>query len=193
MGGAPKLKGIKFHIYQHASDDDDDDEDQPFGAAETAAVFYIWVVACVYDPSVIEKNQAQSFIEKIIGISEVFRENKEWRNGKQYAGQAVFSPILHQRMQEVSYLGKLAMVHQDLDSLKQVMARNIDMIMYREEQIQKLKDDGERLNEMAAVFKKNSNKLKRKMLLQHAKYGLAVGTAVTVTVAAVTIPIVATL
>mmetsp|Transcript_27899 Transcript_27899/g.67878 ORF Transcript_27899/g.67878 Transcript_27899/m.67878 type:complete len:237 (-) Transcript_27899:268-978(-) len=172
-----RLKGLKFHIYEHVEDRDFED----------AAEFRIWVVGAVYDPACVETQQAKSFIEKIVCISEVFREHDQtWQTGPQYCAQPSFGPILAQRMQEVSYLGKVAMVEQEIESLKQIMARNIDMILDRGDKMERLQDDSKQLNEMAAVFKKNSKKLKRKMLWQNAKYGLVVGTAVTVGVVTTT-------
>ncbi|CAJ1946932.1 unnamed protein product [Cylindrotheca closterium] len=177
-----RLKGLKFHIYEHV-------EDSEF---EDATEFRIWVVGAVYDPAFIETQQAKSFIEKIVGISQVFREHDmNWQRGSQYCAQPSFGPILDQRMQEVSYLGKVAMVEQEIQSLKQIMAENIDMILDRGDKIDRLQEESKQLNEMTAVFKKNSKKLKKKMMWQNAKYGMVVGTAVTVGVAAVTIPIVA--
>jgi len=177
-----RLKGLKFHIYEHV-------EDAQF---ENATDFRIWVVGAVYDPAVVETQQAKSFVEKIVGISEVFREHDQtWQTGTQYCAQNSFGPILAQRMQEVTYLGKVAMVEEEIESLKRIMARNIDMIIDRGDKIERLQEDSKQLNEMTSVFKKNSKKLKRKMLWQNAKYGLVVGTAVTVGVAAITVPIVA--
>jgi hypothetical protein len=93
-------------------------------------------------------------------------------------------------MQEVSYLGKMAMVQEEVDSLKQIMGRNINMIIERGEKVENLQGESKKLAEMAAVFKKNSKKLKKQMLWQNAKYGMVVGTAVTVGVAIVVTPIV---
>lgn len=177
-----RLKGLKFHIYEHVED----------ATYEDATEFRIWVVGAVYDPAVVETQQAKSFIEKIVVISEVFRQHDQnWQTGSQYCAQNSFGPIMAQRMQEVAYLGKVAMVEQEIESLKQIMARNIDMIVDRGDKIERLQGESKQLNEMAAVFKKNSKKLKRKMLWQNAKYGLVLGTAVTAGAAAIIIPIVA--
>jgi hypothetical protein len=169
-----KLKGVKFHIYDHTPEGD----------------FHIWVVACVYDPnSDVEAFQVQSFIEKIVGISELFRETSEdWKYGSTLAAQDSFAPILQQRMQEISYLGKHAMVHQNVDNLKSIMAHNIEMILERGERVDKLERDATRLQDMAAVFKKNTKKVKRQMLWQNAKHGLLLGTAITAGVAVVVVP-----
>jgi hypothetical protein len=170
----PKLKGIKFHVYDHTAEGD----------------FHIWVFSCVYDPtSSVEALQVQSFIEKIVGISELFREHDSaWKYGSHLAAQDTFAPILLQRMEEVSYLGKHAMVNSQLDSLKSIMANNIEMILARGERIEKLQTDATRLTEMAAVFKTSAKKVKRQMLWQNAKHGLVLGTAITAGVAIVVIP-----
>jgi hypothetical protein len=180
---SPKLKAIKFHIYEHTEDRDLE-----------ATVFRFWVVAAVYDPKAIDLSCAKAFIEKIVVITEVFRENDHnWQYGPEYCIQDIFSPTLQQRMNEVTYLGKMAAVHDEIDSLKQIMARNIDMIIDRGEKTGQLEKESKQLNEMAAVFKKNSKKLKRHMLWQNAKHGLVLGTAITVGVAVVTVPLVALL
>jgi hypothetical protein len=44
-------------------------------------------------------------VEKIVGISELFRETDDtWKYGSTLAAQDNFAPILQQRMQEVSYI-----------------------------------------------------------------------------------------
>eukprot|EP00339_Tiarina_fusa_P010441 CAMPEP_0117028490 /NCGR_PEP_ID=MMETSP0472-20121206/20708_1 /TAXON_ID=693140 ORGANISM="Tiarina fusus, Strain LIS" /NCGR_SAMPLE_ID=MMETSP0472 /ASSEMBLY_ACC=CAM_ASM_000603 /LENGTH=252 /DNA_ID=CAMNT_0004735987 /DNA_START=33 /DNA_END=791 /DNA_ORIENTATION=- len=172
--GCPmKLKGMKFHIYDHTTEGD----------------FHIWAMGCVYDANTVDTQQVQSFIEKVVGISEMFREhNIDWKYGGGLAAQDQFSPILLQRMQEVAYLGKYAMVNSELNNLRDIMARNIEMILERGDRIESLQERSTKLNEMASVFKKNSKGLKRKMLWQNAKHGLILGTAITAGVAVIVVP-----
>jgi hypothetical protein len=71
----------------------------------------VWVFAAVYDPSLIDKGPVQSFLEKTIGISELFHETDDlWKEGGSLARQNTFAPMLLQRMQEVTSLGKMAML-----------------------------------------------------------------------------------
>jgi hypothetical protein len=172
--GCPmKLKGMKFHIYDHTSEGD----------------FHIWVAGCIYDARTVDKQQVQSFIEKVVGISEMFREHDvDWKYGGGLAAQDQFSPILLQRMQEVAYLGKYAMVNGELNDLKEIMARNIETILERGDRIENLQEKSTKLNEMAAVFKKKSKDVKRKMLWQNAKHGLMLGSAITAGVAVIVVP-----
>jgi vesicle-associated membrane protein 7 len=169
----PKLKGIKFHLH---------DRDE-YGEVN------VWVFACVYDPSRVEQRQVQSFIEKIVVISDNFRQHDNiWKYGYTLAAQESFAPILLQRMQEVSYLGKMAMVNEELDSLKGIMSRNIELILERGERIEDMQEEASRLQEMAGVFKKTSKTVKRKMMWQNAKHGFVLGTAITVGVAVLVVP-----
>ena len=167
-----KLKGMKFHIYDHTADGD----------------FHIWSVGCIFDANAVDTQQVQSFIEKIVGISEMFREHDTWKYGGAFAAQEQFSPMLSQRMEEIAYLGKYAMVNSQLNNLKETMSRNIDMILEREEKIENLQDRSEKLNEMSAVFKKRTKSLKKQMLWQNAKHGLVLGTAITAGVAVIVVP-----
>ena len=169
---SPKLKGMKFHIYEHNNDG-----------------MHIWKVSAVYDPSAVENVQVQSFIQKIITISEVFREaDPAWKYGSALAAQKTFAPILLQRMEEISYLGKLAMVNDQIESLKQVMANNIELILERGERLEQLHEESTHLSQMAAIFKKRSTQVKRQMLWQNAKHGLLLGSAITAGVAVVVVP-----
>eukprot|EP00980_Cylindrotheca_fusiformis_P029404 scaffold23471_cov141-Cylindrotheca_fusiformis.AAC.1 len=178
-----RLKAIKFHVYEHV-------ENTEYEITE----FRLWIVAAVYDPTVIDVRSAKAFIDKIVVITEPFRDDDQnWKYGPEYCAQDSFSSVLQQKMSEAAALGKLANVQDEIDSLKQVMSRNIEMILDRGESINQLQKDSKQLNEMASVFKKKSRKIKRRMLWQNAKHGLVLGTAVTVGVAAVAAPLIAIL
>lgn len=169
----PKLKGMKFHVYENNMDG-----------------LQIWSVSAVYDPSsTVEAVQVQSFIQKIVTITEMFRDNDpSWKYGSALAAQKTFAPILMQRMEEVSYLGKMAMVNDQVESLKQIMARNIELILERGERLEQLQEESTHLQHMASIFKKRSTQVKRQMLWQNAKHGLVLGSAITAGVAVVVVP-----
>ena len=168
----PKLKGMKFHVYEHNMDG-----------------LIVWKISAVYDPRALEQVQVESFIQKIVTITEVFRESDPaWKYGSALAAQKTFAPILSQRMEEVSYLGKMAMIEDQVESLKQTMHNNIELILERGEKIEDLKDKAEQLSHMALIFKKRSKQVKRQMLWQNAKHGLVLGSAITAGVAVVVVP-----
>ena len=168
----PKLKGTKFHIYETNSDG-----------------YFIWSVSAVYDPTAVSGAQVESFVQKIVGITEMFREtDPSWKYGSRLAAQKTFAPILMQRMDEVSYLGKMAMVNEQLESLRGIMAKNIEIIIERGDKIDHLQKSTSKLQQMAIVFKKRSKQVKRQMLWQNAKHGMVIGTAITAGVAIVVVP-----
>jgi hypothetical protein len=106
-------KGLKFHVYQE-------------GAGEELLV---WTFACVYDSARSSKREAQSFLEKIVVISEMWREaDDSWKEGRHLACQHFFGPVLQQRMQEFSYLGGMAVTDNELGISSEVVATNRNLI-----------------------------------------------------------------
>jgi len=166
-----RLKGVKFHLYEHYEN-----------------TLIVWVFCAVYDGTKLTKSQVQSFLEKIVTITEIFRESPEWKFGGTLSAQATFAPILLQRMQEVSYLGKMALLEDRLEATQYIMQKNIELILEREEHLQALDDDATRLQEMAHVFKRNSKKVRRMKMMQDAKHGLVLGACVTAGVAIIVVP-----
>lgn len=169
--GPQRLKGVKFHLHDSESS------------------HIVWVFAAVYNPLMVTLLEVQSFIEKIIGITEMSRdEDLVWRSGTLLACQPSFAPILLARMQDVTYLGKMAMLSQQLDTTKQIMEQNITRILEREEKLEDLAARGTRLEQMAADFKKKTKHVRRRMMWQNAKHGVLMGTAITAGVAVVVVP-----
>lgn len=165
------VKGIKFHLMD----------------AQSAHI--VWKFAVVYNPQRVTVKEVQSFVEKIIGITEIYREeDPTWRTGLQLACQESFAPILLQRMEEVSYLGKMAMISEQLDTSKQIMHDNITRILEREEALDALAEKGTRLEQMACDFKKKTVGVRRRMMWQNARHGVMVGSAITAGVAVVVVP-----
>jgi hypothetical protein len=169
------LHGVKFHVYE--KDD-------------SCNLLTIWTFCCVYDKSSIQLDQAQSFLEKIVALTQIQREEEyRWRHDDTpLAAQESFAPILLQRMEEVSYMGRMAMVNEKVDGVKMQMANNIDLILERGEKLEDLNEEATRLEDLARAFKKSAKKLKRIQMWQNAKHGLVVGTVVTAGVTVLVVP-----
>jgi hypothetical protein len=107
------LKGLKFHVYQEGSGEE----------------LIVWTFACVYDSARNSKRLAQSFLEKIVVISEMWREaDDSWKKGRHLACQHLFGPVLQQRMQEFSYFGDIAVADNGLDISRDLAATNRNLI-----------------------------------------------------------------
>ncbi|KAL7559025.1 hypothetical protein ACA910_016368 [Epithemia clementina (nom. ined.)] len=210
----PRLKAVKFHVYEHSVDHNDEDDDldssnnkSPAAAAadrqrlqrstsSAAAEPIIWVFAAVYNPEATSwtnskhiLSDVQSFLEKIVGLTAMPRSSDPaWRNGGTLACQATFASILLQRMQEVTYLGTMARLTESLEGATELMQNNITAIMQREEQLSSMHDKSSQLNEMASVFKKKTSGVRRRMMMQNAKHGIILGTAITAGVAVCVVP-----
>jgi len=171
--------GAKFHVY----------EKDP-----TTGALFIWMVCCVHDRSV-KKDQAQSFLEKIVLMTENNRQRDfEWQHGGVLACQETFAPCLLQRMEEVAYMGRLAMVNEKIDNCKRQMHDNIQLILDNEGKLDALGDKASKMEQVSHVFKKRARDVKRFHMWQNAKHGVVVGTLITGVVAVIVVPpLVATL
>jgi Synaptobrevin len=193
----PRLKGIKFHLYDNSAaclhDKDNNNNSTNTGnGGGCHNEMLLWVFCAVYNPATIEQNAVKSFIEKMIVLTELYRDTDEvWRQGTTLSCQASFAPILQQRMQEVSYMHngeKLALLQHQLDVTKSVMHDNIQLILQREEQLHELNERTTRLQDMALDFKKRSKGVRQKMMWQNARHGVMLGGAISAGVAIVVVP-----
>jgi len=172
-----KLHGIKFHVFDDAN----------VNANGSGSEMKVWSFAAVAEKS-LDSAELRSFVEKLFYITEPLRESEEWRNGDMLCAQASFAPILLQKMEQVQAQGKLAMVNQKLNTTKEIMADNIEMALAREESLQVLHAKSEETNVMARQFKKRAKQVKRFKMMQNAKNGLVLGTAVTAVTAIIIVP-----
>jgi len=174
-----KLHGIKFHVF--------DDANVNANVNGSGSEMKVWSFAAVAEKS-LDSAELRSFVEKLFYITEPLRESEEWRNGDMLCAQASFAPILLQKMEQVQAQGKLAMVNQKLNTTKEIMADNIEMALAREESLQVLHAKSEETNVMARQFKKRAKQVKRFKMMQNAKNGLVLGTAVTAVTAIIIVP-----
>jgi hypothetical protein len=175
------LKGIKFHLYEHEEGKGEDDNCVP-------PCLRIWAFAAVYDSELITRSEVQSFIEKIATISDNMRQDEEWKTCGNLGLQASFAPILQQRLEDVTYWGKMALIEDQVQACQEQMEKNITLILERGEKIEDLSQEATRVQEMASIFKKSAKKVRRMQMMKNAKHGIILGTAVTAGVAVCVIP-----
>jgi Synaptobrevin len=215
------LKGIKFHVFEHISDesirndlqlaaenDDDtvDDGNQKnensnnngMGAAaeqkESTPHLRVWVFAAIFDPNGTDRHDVQSFLEKLVHITDSLRTyDPEWKIARTLGLQASFAPTLQQRMEEVTYLGKVALLQQQVHACQEQMETNIDLMLENGDRAEDLNEQATHLQDMCRVFKKKAKEVKRQHMLANAKYGLVAGTAATGLAAIVIVPLVVAL
>lgn len=168
------LRGMKFHVYEDGN--------------EVGSPMIVWSFLAVSESS-LEEDQAKSFLEKLVYITDVLRsDDYTWRNGDVLAAQESFAPILLNKMEQVSNQGRLAMVNESISSTKELMAENIERALERGERLDDVDERAQNLSAMSQVFQKRAKDIKRFSMWQNAKHGLLVGTAITGVVAVVTVP-----
>lgn len=168
------LRAAKFHVHSQLT-----------GGADV-----VWCVCCVYDSNFSEL-LARGFLEKLAFLTEPLRETPQWQAGGTLAAQDSFAPTLMQRMQQANSMGKTAMVSRQVDEVKNIMHDNIERLLDRGQKLEDLDDKATALNKASRAFHKGAREAKRFHLWNNAKFGIVVGTALTVGVVAVVAPLVA--
>ena len=121
-------------------------------------------------------------------MSDPLRSTEAWLHGGTLAAQDSFAPTLLQRMEQASSGGRLAMVSSKVDEVRSIMSDNIELLLQRGDQLDGLDEKASNMNRMAHAFRRRARDAKRFQLWQQAKFGLVVGSAITVGVAIVVVP-----
>lgn len=96
----------------------------------------VWSFACLFDGSIMDKESAALFVEKIMILAETFRETSEWREGEEMSAQSVFGPILEVQMEQFQYTATLETLDQSMEFSSKIAETNIRI---EEDQAQHLK------------------------------------------------------
>lgn len=190
----PPWRGVKFHVFEEALENESAAAGSAGAVPGTGAGVTTWVYAAVYQPhpTHLTQRHMQAFLEKLVVLTEPLRcRDAAWRHGPTEAVQRSFGLILEQQIRDVRGSqggGATELLHGRLEAAQAQMQRNIEVLLDREERLQSLHDRAGDLNEAARVFRKNTRRVRRLKMLQDAKHGILIGTAVTIGVAIVVVP-----
>jgi Synaptobrevin len=185
----PPVKGVKFHVFDRIDVNDAEYNHMSADDPKSLDNFRIWSFAAVYDPVKITIKEVQAFLDKMIELTIILRESEEWRTCGVLGVHNIFAPILQQRMIEtVAKDPKVAAAQNQVELSKEIMKRNIDLILRNGRKLEDMADDATRLEEMTSIFAKRAEDVKRFQLYQNAKHGMVLGTAVAVGVGIIVVP-----
>ncbi|KAK7238609.1 Synaptobrevin [Aureococcus anophagefferens] len=91
--------------------------------------------------------------------------------------------VLEREIAAANSSARLHEVANQVEEVRAIMEKNVEMILDRGEQLESLDAKSEELSTATGMFRKQARKLKRWHLMNQVKYGLAVGTIVTASVA----------
>lgn len=95
----------------------------------------------------------------------------------------VMTPILEREIEHANSMTKLEEVKNQVEQVKSIMVHNIEMILDRQEELEELDAKASQLADAGLQFRKKTRKLRRWHLMNQVKWGVAVGTLVTASVA----------
>ena len=192
----PTVRGIKFHVYERLEVDDleynhmCDEKNLNEKSKDTFDNLRIWVFAVVYDTTIITQKEIQIYLDKLVELTIILRETDPiWKECDVLGLQNTFAPILQHQMEFVVPRDpKIIAMEEQLTLSKELMNRNIELILSRGEQLDELAKDASHLEEMSKLFQKRTKEVKRLSMLQNAKHGVVLGTAVSITVGIFVVP-----
>ncbi|KAL7581375.1 hypothetical protein ACA910_021967 [Epithemia clementina (nom. ined.)] len=195
-GKIPRLRAIKFHVFEQYSEEGDF-EDELF----TQPI--VWIFAAVYNPeastwedSTNTEADVKGFIQQMIDLTAMPRLiDDNWRHGPTMACQTSFASELLQRMEDETFSSSMTSeMTQCKQDNKALIKSNISAILEREDQLREIQERTRKLEAMSDSFRKKVRGIRRRIMIQHAKRGLVVGSLVTTAVGlCVAIPIIVAL
>jgi len=133
--------------------------------------------------------KAQSLCERLalmLGpMVDIELQNSGDTNLKKFSpnGAADVRSVLEREIAQANSNAALQRVANQVEEVRAIMERNVEMILDRGEKIDQLNAKSDQLSEATQAFKKQARKLKRWHLMNQVKWGVAVGTLVTASVA----------
>ena len=91
--------------------------------------------------------------------------------------------VLEREIASANDRAKVQQVENQVAEVRSIMERNVEMILDRGEKLESLENKSDELNSATGMFRKQARKLKRWHLMNQVKWGVAVGTLVTASVA----------
>mmetsp|Transcript_10065 Transcript_10065/g.26078 ORF Transcript_10065/g.26078 Transcript_10065/m.26078 type:complete len:229 (-) Transcript_10065:77-763(-) len=132
----------------------------------------------------------KGFVEKIALLVRPLVDDPLVDTRTHLALQANFGATLEQRLDQSNAVGKLALVTEKVDEVKEIMHDNIESMLAQQNRVSDLEDKAAEMSLAAREFKKQTTRAKRFHYWNQAKMGVVVGTAATAVTAAVVTPIV---
>lgn len=93
------------------------------------------------------------------------------------------APILQREVEHGNSMDKIQQVQNQIQGVRELMTRNVDMILDRQEKLESIEAKTNDLKDAAYKWRRGTRKLRRWHLMNQVKWGVAVGTLVTASVA----------
>lgn len=95
----------------------------------------------------------------------------------------VMEPILERELAHANGSQKIEEVQNQISEVRTIMMRNVEMILDREEALKTIEDKANELRTHANLFRRKTRQLRRWHLMNQVKWGVAIGTLVTASIA----------
>lgn len=173
---AGSLRGLKFHVHERSED----------GGS------IVWAYVAIHDSKFPEQS-AKCLVERLVLQTAPLRGSREWRSAAAHSLQRGIGHELSEQLERVNATGRTKMVSESVDEVKAVMEQNIELLLDRGERLDQLGERTDAMAKLSATFHRSAQEAKRFQMMQQAKFGMVVGTALAVGVGVLAAPVLAVL
>tara|TARA_B110001452_G_scaffold133756_1_gene111218 strand:- start:194 stop:1213 length:1020 start_codon:yes stop_codon:yes gene_type:complete len=175
------LRAVKFHVHESSTD----------------GIAIVWAVACVCD-SGLDQALARRFVEAAVLEMRPHMATDAWRSGGTLCAQTSFAPAMQRQLERHRAIAardgagddEVAAVSRQAEEVKGVMSENIELLLARGENLRALEEGAGASSRLARTFQEQATRAKRFQMWQQAKYGAAIGGAITIGAAVLLAPII---
>jgi hypothetical protein len=135
-------------------------------------------------------DRAQAFVQKLALMLDPLIDKSESVQDRSKA-EASLRPLLERELDNANTGLKQFQIENQITEVREIMMQNVEVMLDRQERLNELDGKSASLSSATQAFQTGSRKLRRFHLMNQVKWGVAIGTGVTLVTAAIVVPIVA--
>ena len=136
-------------------------------------------------------DRAQAFVQKLVLVLDpLIEKNEATSSAERSRIQANIQPMLERELENANTGLKKFQIENQITEVREIMMQNVEVMLDRQERLDDLEGKSNNLTAATQAFQTGSRKLHRFHLMNQVKWGVAIGTGVTLATAAVVVPIV---
>lgn len=134
-------------------------------------------------------DRAQSVVQKLALMLEPLIEKSAGGQQDRHKVESALLPVLQRELDNANTGLKQFQIENQVSEVRQIMLQNVEVMLDRQDRLNDLEQKSSNFEGAARTFQSGSRRLRRFHLMNQVKWGVAIGTGVTLAAAAVVVPI----
>lgn len=143
--------------------------------------------------STLPGDRAQAFVQKLALMLDpmIDKSTADTQGQGRSKIEAALRPVLERELDNANTGLKQFQIENQIGEVRQIMMQNVEVMLDRQDRLQDLEGKSQNFESAAHTFQSGSRRLRRFHLMNQVKWGVVIGTGVTLAAAAIIVPIVA--